>query len=227
MGWMDAAFLHWPLPAAELRPLVPAPLALDLHEGRAWISLVAFTMRSVRPRGLPAAPFLSSFDEINLRTYVAADGVPGVYFLSIDSATRLSAALARALTGLPYRYAPIRREGDGGRSRVVMLAGDGARSLDLAFTAAPRVEPETASDIFLTERYCLYHACGGNLSRRRVAHPQWPLESLRLERLEARGAFAFPSVLEGSPALTHYSPGVPVLGWGPENLGVPARQMGE
>lgn len=46
--WDDVAFVHFAIDAATLQKRVP--FELDLHEGRAYLSLVAFTQRRLRPR---------------------------------------------------------------------------------------------------------------------------------------------------------------------------------
>ncbi len=43
-------------------------------------------MRNVRPVWSPAVSSLSHFHEINVRTYVHANGEPGVWFYSLDAA---------------------------------------------------------------------------------------------------------------------------------------------
>src|SRR5438094_831037 len=100
--WRDLLFLHWPVPEAALRPVVPAALEIDLHEGTAYVGLVAFAMQDVRFRGMPDALALE-FLETNVRTYVTrAGGDPGVFFFSLDAASRLAVHVARATFGLPY-----------------------------------------------------------------------------------------------------------------------------
>ena len=48
--WSQVLFVNWKVPATELHRLVPFPL--DLHEGKAVLSLVLFFMDHVRFRGL-------------------------------------------------------------------------------------------------------------------------------------------------------------------------------
>ncbi len=99
--WLHLLFLHWTAPAAALQRLLPAGLEVDVHEGRAYVSLVPFTIRGVRP------PL--SFHEVNLRTYVrCAGGPPGVWFFSLDAASRLAVLGARAWYRLPYHHARMR-----------------------------------------------------------------------------------------------------------------------
>ena len=104
--WRDLLFLHWPIPASLLRPLIPSELTVDTFEGQAYVGLVPFTMRNVRPSGLPAFAPLSNFHEINVRTYVHHDGGnPGVWFFSLDAANTVAVRIARAWFKLPYFYA--------------------------------------------------------------------------------------------------------------------------
>src|SRR6266480_2967060 len=71
--WMDAVFIHFAVDAERLQRAVP--LELDRHDGRAFVSVVAFTQRNLRPRlggrltGLLTAP-LASHEFLNVRTYV-------------------------------------------------------------------------------------------------------------------------------------------------------------
>ena len=82
--WNRAVFLHWQVELSELKKFVPDELEIDLFDGKAWISVVAFTMEKIRPKYLPYFSPISNFDEINVRTYVKANGKSGVYFLSIE-----------------------------------------------------------------------------------------------------------------------------------------------
>src|SRR5262245_50879401 len=81
--WHDLAFLHWRLEPSQLRPLVPEPLAIDTFDGSAWVAVTPFWMSGVTLRGLPALPGLSTFPELNVRTYVQLGGRPGVWFFSL------------------------------------------------------------------------------------------------------------------------------------------------
>jgi uncharacterized protein YqjF (DUF2071 family) len=109
--WKDLLFLHWEVSPSALRPLVPPALTVDTFEGRAYVGLVPFTMADVRFGPVAVA----DFQETNVRTYVHAQGVPGVWFFSLDAASTLAVWGARALFRLPYFRAVFEtRPGPGG-----------------------------------------------------------------------------------------------------------------
>ena len=83
--WHDLLFAHWPVDDEPLAALVPPEFELDLFEGQAWVGVVPFYMTNVAPRAVPALPWVSHFPELNVRTYVRAQGKPGVYFFSLDA----------------------------------------------------------------------------------------------------------------------------------------------
>ena len=104
--WAYLLFLHWPVPEAMLRPLLPARLTVDTFAGQAYVGLVMFTMTGVRPILLPPVPGLSNFHETNVRTYVHNGGKdPGVWFFSLDAANAIAVKIAQTFFHLPYFYA--------------------------------------------------------------------------------------------------------------------------
>src|SRR4051794_21541354 len=84
-SWHDLLFAHWRVFPDELRGLVPDFLEVDTFETEAWVAVTPFHLSDVAPRGVPAIPWMSTFNEINVRTYVSYKGVPGVYFFSLDA----------------------------------------------------------------------------------------------------------------------------------------------
>ena len=100
--WGSLLFMHWPVPVGLLRPLVPEPLYIDTHDGVAWVGITPFTMWGVRPAFAPPLPFLSRSHELNVRTYVHLDGVPGVWFFSLDAGNAAAVLGARVAFHLPY-----------------------------------------------------------------------------------------------------------------------------
>src|SRR5829696_7803416 len=100
--WGSLLFMHWPVPADLLRPLVPEPLVVDTHDGLGWVGITPFAMWGVRASFAPPLPLLSGSHELNVRTYVHLDGVPGVWFFSLDADNAPAVLGARVAFHLPY-----------------------------------------------------------------------------------------------------------------------------
>jgi len=90
--WERLLFAHWPVDAALLSERLPPGIDPDLWEGRAWVGVTPFEVTSLRPRLMPR---VARFPEINVRTYVTFDGKPGIWFLSLDAASRPAVFAAR------------------------------------------------------------------------------------------------------------------------------------
>lgn len=208
--WLHLLFAHWRVPEEILRPHVPERLELEEHDGSAWVSLTPFAVTGLRLRGVPPLPLLSSFRELNCRTYVRAGGRPGIWFFSLDASSRAAVAAAQSVYRLPYRHAHIeagddwfRADTDGGGSFRARYHGVGV--------PAP-AQPGTLEH-FLVERYCLY-ASEGHV-RTDIHHAPWPLQPAEAE-VEQRGIA--PVELEGAP-ICHYARRLDVVIWSPRRLG--------
>src|SRR2546430_17719024 len=81
-NWENVLFLHWPIEEALIRPLVPPELEIDTFDGSGWIGITPFRLTDLRVYPMPVIPGISSFEELNVRTYVHYHGKPGIYFLS-------------------------------------------------------------------------------------------------------------------------------------------------
>lgn len=112
-SWRRLLFAHWPVPPDRVRPLVPSPLTVEEFDGRAWVGLTPFRVVGLRLRGFPAIPGTADFLEMNLRTYVRFRARPGVFFFSLDAASRAAVLGARLLYRLPYRLARMSAGGGG------------------------------------------------------------------------------------------------------------------
>jgi uncharacterized protein len=184
-SWGDLLFMHWPVSVESLRQLIPEPLAIDTHDSVAWIGVTPFTMWSVRPIFAPALPLLSESHEVNVRTYVHLDGVPGVWFFSLDANNPLAVLGARLAFHLPYFGASMGLERHDWTIRFTSRRTD-RRGAPAEFEAAWAVGEELGEarpgslDFFLVERYCLYSAHKGRLYRARIFHRPWTLHSANL-----------------------------------------------
>jgi hypothetical protein len=198
-----------------MRGLIPPGLDIDTFDGDAWLGVVPFRMSGVRPRFTPPLPGLHAFAELNLRTYVVCEGKPGVWFFSLDAASRIAVRAARAFFHLPYFDARMssRREG-----AVVYRSERIHRGAPQAFFAASyRGTGRPASgelERWLTERYCLYAVSrAGRLFRGEIHHRPWRLESAEaeVERLDMTRILGFD--LPRQKPLLHFAERLDVVAW--------------
>ena len=217
--WDDLLFAHRRAPADALRTHLPAGLELDLFEGEAWIAVTPFRVSGLRARGLPPLPFVSSFLELNTRTYVTAGGKPGIWFFSLDASNELAVEAARRTYRLPYFRADMRAEWTAGRLEYESRRRD-PRSGPVAFRGSYRpigdvLDPDPRSLAhFLTERYCLYAEDGGRLKRAEIHHEPWPLQPAEAEIGENTMPPPEVDLLDDEPLL-HFSARQDVVIWPP------------
>jgi uncharacterized protein len=220
--WTNLLFAHWPVDAAAIRAKVPSEFELDLFDGQAWLAVVPFYMSNVGPRALPALPFASEFEELNVRTYVRVGDRPGVYFFSLDAASAFAVTTARTLLNLPYFSATMTM---GLRGDEVEYDSRRGEEPAASFTAryrpigAPVAPTPGTLEYFLTERYCLYHVDGrGRPYRLEIHHPVWPLQvaEATIERNSMASAAGFD--LPDRPPVLHFAKRQDVVAWAPTNL---------
>jgi len=187
-NWSKLLFMHWRIDAKLLRPLVPSQLKIDVFDDSAWIGVVPFTMWGIRASFLPPIPGTSAFHELNVRTYVHHRGVPSVWFLSLDAASKLAVWGARKFYYLPYFYARMSLEQTGNTIRYSSSRNDRRGAPAELHTkwnigelmAQRRGSTPDSLEIFLTERYCLDTVHNGRLYRARIHHGPWPLQNAEL-----------------------------------------------
>jgi uncharacterized protein YqjF (DUF2071 family) len=139
-AWLDALMIHFEVDAAALQRDVP--FELDLWNGRAFVSLVAFTMQGMRPRfGGKWATLLfrpiATHHFLNVRTYVRHGDECGIHFLAEWLTNRLAVMLGPATFGLPYRYGRISYRRDSESGSFFGRVTDAKSSAVLAFEARP------------------------------------------------------------------------------------------
>ncbi len=217
--WHELLFAHWPIAPENLRPLVPQMLSLDIYEGECWVGIVPFYMTYVRPRGIPPITGLSSFVELNVRTYVTLQGIPGVYFFSLDASNPVAVALARSIFHLPYFNAVMTSKRID--EEIHYSSQRTHKNAPLAeFQAVYRpttpifFAQQGSLEHWLTERYCLYTVVPGNgVYRGDIHHIPWPLQQAELETIKDTMAISHTIHLPDIPPLLHYSHLQEVLIW--------------
>lgn len=219
--WHDLLFAHWKIPADMLRMHIPSSLQIDTFQGDTWIAIVPFRMSGIRLHRTPSVPWLSAFPELNVRTYVVADGKPGVWFFSLDAANPMAVKIARMWFHLPYFCAQMSCEIRNERIHYKSVRTHrGAISGTLETIYRPVGEAFESQrgtlEHFLTERYCLYTTDRRDrLIRGEIHHNPWRLQLAEADitsntMTEAAG-FPHPS----SQPLLHFARRQDVAVWRP------------
>lgn len=168
--------MHWRYAPEVVQALLPAGLTVDTFDGSAWVGLIPFSMRDIGLARGPSVPYLGSFAEVNVRTYVHVNGRPGVWFFSLDVDRLIPAAVARVSYRLPYCWGATSHLRDGDllsthvrrrwpervpASTIIMRMGQPVVADDL--------------DVFLTARWGLYSTSRSGMRYAAVDHEPWPL----------------------------------------------------
>lgn len=188
-SWRELLFLHWRIDPETIQRTLPDGLTVDTFEGRAWIGLVPFFMRNVRPWWSPSLPGLSNFQELNCRTYAVDEhGVPGVWFYSLDANSRLTVWGARRYYHLPYHLARMSFAWDRTCGRVDFRSWRcGIPSQCASRFVYEPIGPASPGapgslEFFLTERYVLFaRGPDGRLYRGHVHHSPYQISPVTVE----------------------------------------------
>lgn len=219
-NWRDVLFMHWPCDARIIRAVLPPGLYVDTYDGTAFLGVVPLFMRDVRPWMLPRAALYSDFMELNFRTYVYDEnGVPGIWFFSLDAANWLAVEAARRLFHLPYFHADMEssRDPETGAVEYYSLRAGAPEEQACIFSYAPASAVDHAEErsfeFFLLERYVLFawSAAKQTLYRGRVHHTPYPICEVDVSRYNEElftiNGFARP---QAPPVHVIMSPGVDV-----------------
>jgi hypothetical protein len=207
-----------------LRPLLPASVTLDTFDGQAWVGVIPFHMSNVRPRWVPPLPWLSSFHELNVRTYVRVGARAGVWFFSLDASSALAVRAARAAVHLPYYDARMRMSAldDGSIAYRSERRHRGAPSAEFEGTYRPDGDVYHAVpgslDHFLVERYELFSGARRGLLSVKIAHRPWPLQRATLTAARNTMGAASGIPLMGEPHRLHFAARVDVRTWPPARV---------
>jgi hypothetical protein len=178
--WDRAVFINYSADPSVLQREVPFPL--DLYDGQAFVSIVAFTLVRMRPRIGGALTELllkpiATHEFLNIRTYVRHNGEPGIFFLAEWLSNRISVLLGPRTFGLPYRFGHLRyqHEANGASLRGSVAALEGRFDYD-GRVLEPELEPCRSGSRaeFMLERYTAFTQRGRRRRLFRIWHNPWP-----------------------------------------------------
>ncbi len=186
--WRNLILLTFAVPAEMLLRRLPAGCELDLWDGRAHVSLVAFDFLETRVFGV-GWPGLRNFPEINLRFYVKCGGKRGVCFVREFVPSRVVAMMARRIYNEPYVAAKMRSvvEERGGELRVRHGLHFGGREnrAEVVADAAGVVPGEgTAEHFFKEHQWGFGRQKNGGALCYEVRHPVWEIFAVKRWELD-------------------------------------------
>jgi uncharacterized protein YqjF (DUF2071 family) len=181
--WQNLFLATYPVQPSLLEKRLPPGLRLDLRDGNAFVSLVAFEFLDTRVLGIPW-PGYRNFAELNLRFYVRHGQERGVVFVREFVPQRLVAWLARRLYNEPYLAAPIRatRQEDDASIRMEYHLNFAGREHRIAVEGTkPAFRPPKSSDehFFKEHRWGFGLTRSGQALRYEVEHPAWDVYPVR------------------------------------------------
>jgi uncharacterized protein YqjF (DUF2071 family) len=186
--WENLFLCTYAVPPALLEPRLPPGLSLDLRDGSAFVSLVAFEFLATRVLGVHW-PGCTNFAELNLRFYVRLGSDRGVVFIREFVPPHIVAWTARLLYNEPYRAAPLaatRHDDDATRTMEFCLRWAGREHRIGVTGSKPAHEPAATTD----EHFFKEHHWGfgitrsGKTLRYEVAHPVWQVFPVRDHHLD-------------------------------------------
>src|SRR2546426_2159891 len=217
--WYRVMFLHYEVEPSVVNAQLPPPFGLELHQGKAIVSLVALTMRRFRANW--AAPFwaqlfaaVSEQRFLNLRTYVRYGDEPGAFFFWSWLSRPWGLRLPTGPLGLTCDFAESEyhheHEKGGlwgivrGRAKCGRFAYRGHLEPQQSF--GPCIAGSLAE--FALERFSGYfwHRGAGRVFR--AWHPVWLQAPIEIEIEDDSLAIrAFPWFAEARFIEAHYAPG--------------------
>jgi uncharacterized protein len=185
--WDRAVFIHYAADPATLQREVP--FELDLRDGRAYVSIVAFTLLRMRPRlggrlGEWLFKPIATHEFLNVRTYVRHHSEPGIFFLAEWLSNPVSVRLGPRTFGLPYRFGRLDYEHapDGCALRGTIEAHEGQLAYEGKVCGSHFEATETESlTEFVLERYTAFTERRKRARLFRVWHLPWEQAPAEIE----------------------------------------------
>lgn len=225
--WRNVINLTYRVPAATLAPFLPKGLELDLFEGAAHVSLVAYEFLNTRVRGY-RIPFHVDFPEINLRFYARHGLRRGVVFIRELVPKHCIAFIAKRFYNEPYAAYPMESSAesqDDGTKLIRHKIWKGKDAFEMEVVvgdALPPAEPDSAIHFLKEQDRGFGRGNNGDTLCYEMEHPEWTTS----EVLTVYHTFDFGKLYgseweflnDETPVYELFSPGSPVKVFSPSSL---------
>lgn len=186
--WHDLIMANYEVAPEILQNRLPKSVSLDFHEGKCFVSLVAFMFLDTRVLKIPV-PFHINFEEVNLRFYVKREAENetkrGVVFVK-EIVPRLAiATVARVFYGEPYEAWRMNHEKNGKSLSYGWWKGDARHNIKVEIGANMGVPTANSHGEFIIEHYWGYTSRGAQRTDEyKVEHPKWELFNIEKHEIK-------------------------------------------
>jgi uncharacterized protein YqjF (DUF2071 family) len=182
---------NYEIEPALLENLLPRRTKLDFHDGKCFVSLVAFMFLDTKVLGIPV-PFHINFEEANLRFYVVRETENevrrGVVFVKEIVPRWAIATVARVLYGEPYEAWRMSHEKTEKGVSYAWWNGKSRHEIKVETSENTGVPAENSHGEFIIEHYWGYtKRAGSRTDEYKVEHPKW--EIFDVKNFEIRADF--------------------------------------
>ncbi len=221
--WKNVLFLHWQLDAELIERYLPAHLKLDTFKGKGWITITCLEMDDVKLKNFPSIPSISSFYEVNVRTYVTYRNIPGLFYFSLDASSWLSVLGARWTSPLPYFNADIvshkNPTGDTYIQSKRKSQPPAELILNYASTGNEIPVEKKSIDYWLLERYGIFIQVAGNaIHQIAMHHLPWKIREVNVDIKHNTMTFPLGLILDSKNTLFHFCQDQELFLWNDEKV---------
>jgi uncharacterized protein YqjF (DUF2071 family) len=186
--WGDLIMANYEVDPELLFDRLPRGTEFDLHEGRCFVSLVAFMFLNTRVLGVPV-PFHVNFEEVNLRFYVRRqigdEERRGVVFVKEIVPRMAIAFVARTLYGEPYEHWRMDNSRSNNLVEYSWRRGNSDNRISATTGKNLGVPAAGSHEEFIIEHYWGYTKRNSNRTDEyKVEHPKWELRSVESSEIE-------------------------------------------
>ncbi|MCW2120800.1 YqjF family protein [Flavobacterium sp. 7A] len=185
-NWENIIMANYEIAPEILSKYLPKGVSLDLHDGKAYVSLVGFMFKNTKIFNVPMFS-LGTFEEVNLRFYVyrkiGNELRRGVVFINETVPYKPVAWLANALYKEHYTTIPTRHQWhfDANHKDIKYewLVNKKWNSINVKASLAQTAMLKGSFEEFIFEHYYGYTKVDDKISMEyKIAHPSWKINAI-------------------------------------------------
>ncbi len=205
-NWEDLIILTYEIDKEILKKQLPFETELQLFEGKALISMVAFTFSKVKFFGIKV-PFHQQFGEINFRFYVKSKvtGERGVVFLKEYAPKPLIAFVASKIYNEPFFYKTIKRSKKLFNDTITMCYNFPRGKVEIVAKNEVNTLEEGSLEHFIVDRYIAFVKFRKmKTARYKINHKPWKLHKIISKKIDDIALSLLPKELQHAKYMTTY-----------------------